>query len=167
MYAGCMKSGCVYTWEYLLQATYASVPSPPKKEKIVKRRKQGVQVWKTRIPTSSYFCRNSEKGTKPIKNTQQVSPKNPRDFPSTVANFVVGGKSLLWNRIKGFNHACRNELKSPTSYQHPNHKPHYSYANTRLNRSSYYTLVCVFDVDPFNVWLLLDCNSPPNADLHS
>jgi hypothetical protein len=51
--------------------------------------------------------------------------------------------------LKGSNHACRNDLKLPTSYHHPNPKPHYSCTNARLKKSSYCTLFYVFDVDPF------------------
>jgi hypothetical protein len=56
---------------------------------------------------------------------------------------------------------AENDLKSPTSYQHPNHKPHYSYANTRLRRSSYYTLVSMFDVDPLMFGRFLTTNLLP------
>jgi hypothetical protein len=56
---------------------------------------------------------------------------------------------------------AENDVKSPTSYQHPNHKPHYSYANTRLKRSSYYTLVSVFDVNPLTFGHSLTINLCP------
>jgi hypothetical protein len=70
---------------------------------------------------------------------------------------------------------AENDLKSPTSYHHPNHKPHYSYANTRLKRSSYCTLVSMFDVDPLtfghsltaNLLPMLTCiHKKTNKELH-
>jgi hypothetical protein len=58
-----------------------------------------------------------------FKNTQERIFTETLEIPSMVANFVVGGKSLLRTSTKGFYHACINDLNILTSYHHPMPKP--------------------------------------------
>jgi hypothetical protein len=58
-----------------------------------------------------------------LKNTQEKIFPETLEFPSIVANSVVGEKSLLWTSTKGFYHAYINDLNILTSYHHPMPKP--------------------------------------------
>jgi hypothetical protein len=71
------------------------------------------------------LAETQKKGNETNLKLPKKYPQKTREIPSMVANFVVGGKSLLRSSTKGLiMHAENNHLKASTFFYSPNTKPH-------------------------------------------